>query len=136
MNNGIEEYKRRIERFNDIMTQSKKLYFIYINEDYLYDNTYRNLTFNDSIFNEMLELESFLKEKYPNIDYAILYFNFIKHNIPPSSNIINIVLNTKQLYDTIHGSSNEPMRTYCAQILTGLFKSKLSLGYNSDTFNN
>jgi hypothetical protein len=74
--NGVDEYTRRIARFNDIINQSKKIYFVYINEDYLYDNSYRENEFNDTIFNEMLELEQFIKEKYVNIDYNILYFNF------------------------------------------------------------
>ena len=57
---GVNEYKRRIDRFNYIMNDNKKKYFVYINEDYLYDDNYRNDHFNDTIFNEMLDLEYFL----------------------------------------------------------------------------
>lgn len=95
INKGVEEYKRRISRFKDIMNEKNKtLYFVYINEDYLYDDNYRKNSFNDMIFKEMLDLESFLKKKYPHIDYNILHFNFKKHNIPKDSKIINIVLKT------------------------------------------
>jgi hypothetical protein len=72
INNGIEEYKRRIDRFNIIINQRKKIYFVYINEDYLYDGNYREREFNNNIFNEMLELENFVKNKYINIDYFIV----------------------------------------------------------------
>ena len=59
------------------MNQHKKLYFIYINEDYIYDIKYHKNEFNDNIFNEILELESFIKDKYINIDYYILISNII-----------------------------------------------------------
>ncbi|NJN62385.1 MAG: hypothetical protein HC795_13395 [Coleofasciculaceae cyanobacterium RL_1_1] len=63
LDTGIEEYQRRINRFGDIIGQSdQKLYFIYINEDYLYDSDYREDCLNDAIFNEMLELEIFLQK--------------------------------------------------------------------------
>lgn len=135
--NIVETSKRRIDRFNDIINQPKKIYFVYINEDYLYDNSYRNDEFNDKIFNEMLELETFLKEKYINIDYNILYFNFKHHNIPINSNIINIVLHTNKLYDHHNNSPVNPFRNYCGKILSELFDTKLTLvGYNNNTFTN
>ena len=87
---GIEEYMRRICRFDSIMNEQNKKYFIYINEDYLYNKDFRTDSLNNNIFNEMLELECFLKEKYTNIDYAILYFNFKHHTIPSNSNIIKL----------------------------------------------
>lgn len=134
INNGVEEYKRRIDRFNDIITQSKKIYFIYINEDYLYNKNYREDKFNNNIFNEMLELENFIKDKYINIDYNILYFNFKHHNIPTNSNIINIVLHTTQFgHDKV---IYEEFRNYCGKILAELFNTILTLGYNCNTFKN
>ena len=94
---GIDEYRRRIDRFNTIMAESNKKYFIYINEDYLYDNDYRQDELNDTLFSEMLELEFFLKDKYPSIDYNIIYFNFRAEDIPRSSKIINVILNRQSL---------------------------------------
>ena len=136
INNGVEEYKRRIVRFNDIINQPQKIYFVYINEDYFYDNSYRQDEFNDNIFNEMLELESFIQNKYINIDYNILFFNFKQHNIPTNSNIINIVLNTTNLYDTHNSAPYEDFRSYCGKILSELFNTDLILGYDGHTFNN
>lgn len=102
INTGIDQYKRRINKFNEILNETnKKKYFVYINEDYLYDDKYRENDFNDKIFNEMLELEFLLKEKYINTDYNIFYFNFKHHNIPENSNIINIVLHTTKLYNKL-----------------------------------
>ena len=136
INDGVEEYKRRIDRFINIINQPKKIYFVYINEDYLYDINYRKDEFNDNIFKEMLELETFIKGKYINIDYNILYFNFKHHDIPTQSNIINIVLHTTNLYDHIHAPQVENLRNYCVKILGELFNTNLSLGYDSNTFNN
>jgi hypothetical protein len=141
INDGVEEYKRRIDRFNDIINKPKKIYFIYINEDYLYVNSYRQDEFNDNIFNEMLELEKFIKNKYINIDYNILYFNFKHHNIPKNSKILNIVLHTTNLYDSHNGAPYVNLRNYCGKILSELFNTTLNLGYNSigydsNTFNN
>jgi len=136
INNGVEEYKRRINRFINIINQPKKIYFVYINESYLYDNSFRQDEFNDNIFNEMLEFEKFITNKYINIDYNILYFNFKHHNIPTNSNIINIVLHSTNLYDTYDSSSCEGLRHYCGKILTELFTTNLTLGYNANDFNN
>lgn len=138
INNGIEEYKRRIDRFIDIINQSKKIYFVYINEDYLYDDSYRQDEFNNNIFNEMLELEKFIKDKYINIDYNILYFNFKHHNIPKNSNIINIVLHSTKLYE-LYQKKNAPfenLRNYCGKILAELFNTELILGRDNKVFYN
>jgi hypothetical protein len=136
LNDGVEEYKRRIDRFNYIINQPKKIYFVYINEDYLYNNSYRQDEFNDKVFNEMLELEKFIKDKYINIDYNVLYFNFKHHNVPTNSNIINIVLHTTNLYDTENCPANEELRNYCGKILAELFNTNLNLGYTDNVFNN
>jgi hypothetical protein len=133
---GIEEYTRRIERFRDIIQHPKKKYFVYINEDYFYDEKYRQNDFNDNIFNEMLELEKFIRNKYANIDYNILYFNFIHHNIPADSNIINIVLNSTEVYNDRKASPYEDFRNFCGKILSELFNTDLLTGYDISVFNN
>jgi hypothetical protein len=133
---GINEYKRRINRFNSIINEPKKMYFVYINEDYLYNNNYRTDAFNDTIFFEMLELELFIKKKYVNIDYNILYFNFKKNIIPPNSNIINILLNTNKFYDDSIGSNYQDLRKYCGKILSNIFNTQLNLGHDKTIFVN
>lgn len=122
---GIKQYERRIERFKKIIIEDTKIYFVYINEDYLYNETYREKEFNDNIFSQMLELELYLKLKYPKINYNILYFNFFEHEIPKESNIINIVLNTNITYKKILNTSPiEEFRRYCGKILSIIFKSE------------
>jgi len=113
----------------------KKKYFVYINEDYFYDEKYRQNDFNDNIFNEMLELENFIRNKYANIDYNILYFNFIEHNIPADSNIINIVLHSTNIYNNTN-SPYEELRNFCGKILSELFNTDLLPGYDKNVFNN
>ena len=136
INKGVEDYKKRIDRFNDIINQTKKIYFVYINEDYLYDKSYREDIFNDNIFNEMIDLENFIKNKYINIDYNILYFNFKHHNIPNNSNIICIKLHSTKLYDSYFDAPFDELRNYCGKILSELFNTNLILGYDNNTFNN
>jgi len=131
---GIEQYKRRIARFNNVINQPKKIYFIYINEDYLFNSFFSKEEYNNNIFNDMLELETFMKNKYVNIDYTILYFNFRHDIIPSSSNIINIVLRTTNLYDTRDANTNihQELRIYCGKILSELFNTPLTLRYSHD----
>lgn len=137
-NKGIMEYIRRIKRFNNIIRSNKYLYFIYINEDYLYDANFRDDEFNDNIFNEMLDLESYLKENFVNLKFNILYFNFKKHDIPEDSNIINIILETTNLYEEEYKAPLSELRIFCGNILANLFntQSNNDLIYTSDIFNN
>lgn len=136
LDNGINTYKRRIERFNTIMNDTKKKYFIYINEDYIYNKSYREDKFNDDIFNQMLELEDYIKEKYKNIDYRILFFNFKYHNVPKNSNIINIVLNTSYNFVDNEKLCIDDMipkfRIFCGEILSKFFNTEVTKNTNYD----
>jgi len=133
--NGIKQYERRIERFNRIIKENKKIYFIYTNEDYIYSRKYREKEINDKIFFDMLELEKFLKKKYLNINYTILYFNFFEYKIPKDSNIINIVLKTNKVYDNICDNNFNNYRLYCAKLLSNIFKTKFEPKSNVKTKN-
>jgi hypothetical protein len=128
---GVEEYMRRIDRFRYVMQQPSKKYFIYVNEDYLYKSSYRDEVFNNTVFTQMLELEKYIKDKYNNIDYVILYFNFIHHPIPPSSKIINIVLQSTTFWNTtLYTEEDAPydnFREYCGKVLAYLFDSNVLL---------
>ena len=133
---GIEEHNRRIDRFTKIINEKKKIYLVYINEDYLYDEHYRGDVFNNNTFNEMLELEKYLKSKYINIDYTIIYLDFKHHEIPTGSNIINVVLSSTKVYNNRNVSPYEDFRNYCGKILSELFNTTLTLdGYSSSIFN-
>lgn len=136
INKGIMQYKRRIERFKKIIEENKKMYFVYINEDYLYDEKYRTKEFNDNIFSQMLDLELYLKQKYPKINYTILYFNFFKHKVPKESNIISIVLNTTQIYNNPRIAPYDKCTMYCGKILSNIFATKFIYGYTKNVYNN
>lgn len=134
---GIQEYERRIVRFKNVMTEPDTKYFVYINEDYLYEDAYRQDDLNNVIFNEMLDLEKYIKNKYVGIKYRILYFNFKCHTIPSDSNIIGITLDTARVFTNRKTAPYEEFRNYCGQILSDIFKTPLTLdGYNEDTFMN
>lgn len=135
INEGIQQYKRRIKRFNSIIKEDKKIFFIFTNEDYLYTEEYRNKNFNDKLFREMLDLELYLKLKYPTINFTILYFNFLEHKIPSGSNIINYVLSTKQIYHRHDDSPFQELRNFIGLILSNTFKTVFNPGYNEMTFN-
>ena len=135
INNGIDDYKRRIDRFNSIINRPTKIYFVYINEDYLYDNAYRQDIFLENNFLEMLTLEKYLKNKYSTIDFNILYFDFKTHTIPDNSNIINIVLHTSNIYNEVNSAPYEELRNYCGKILAELFETDLVTAYDDSTFN-
>ena len=128
INEGIDAYKRRIDRFNTVINDRKKIYFIFINEDYLFNPAFRNDDYNNNIFKEMLEFEDFIKKKYKNIDYNILYFSFNHFDIPKKSNIINIVLHTKYLYECFDKVPFVTFRKFCGMILTNLFNTKFTFG--------
>jgi len=130
--NNLNEYviklTRRVNRWNHILQDpSHHIYFVYINEDYLYDPNYRTNKFNEKNFKEMVELECFLKQKYINLDYTILYFNFVKHDIPINSKIINIVLQSEIIYDKSIDSPFEKLRIFCGEILSNLFHTDLNV---------
>lgn len=133
---GVDEYRKRIDRFKRLIRSREKIYFVYINEDYLYDPNCRTIQFNDDMFKKMLDLETFLHATYANMDCNILYFNFVKHAVPDNSKIINIVLHTTELYNVTEGSPYQALRNYCGKVLALMFGTPLIIGYNNDTFNN
>jgi hypothetical protein len=118
---GVNEYMRRIERFRSIMKENKKKYFIFINQDYLNELRFRNEIFNKEKYKEMLELSEYLKKKYKEMDFCILYFDFVKHEKVNNSNIIQIVFSTDKYYLTEKESSAIEFRKYCAEVLSQMF---------------
>ena len=116
------------------MNWTKKIYFIYFEEDYLYSNDYRTKNISNNIFYEILELEEFINKKYKNIDYNIIYFTFKENNIPSNSNIVNIILTTTNLYNKPYGCSIEELRKYCAKILASLFNTEINFNWDKNVF--
>jgi hypothetical protein len=138
---GIQEYQRRIHRFCGIMNERKTVYFVHINEDYLYDPYYRTDNLNDYNFAQMLEVEKVIQKKYPHLDYRILYFNFKKHVLPSDSRILNIILTSTHYYENEEsaGTTIQYFRDYCGKILSELFQTQMQENtweYEADLYNN
>ena len=112
------------KKVDKIINGSNKIYFVYINADYPHDKKCREHTFINEVFYDMLKLEQYIKSKYVNINYNILYFDFKKWDIPKDSNIINIVLQTNTLYNRQTLSSVTQYWNYCGEILSELFTTK------------
>lgn len=128
INEGIREYTRRISRFKKIIKEDKRIYFLYVNEDYLYDNKYRETEFNNTIFKEMLNLELYLDNKYPELNYNIIYIDFVEHKIPINSKIINIIIKSNCLYtrsDKLWIKAYNEFRLYCGKLISNIFNSNL-----------
>lgn len=131
---GINEYTRRIDRLRNLINVKERIYFVYVNEDYLYDAKYRETNFIKNTFNQMLELESFLKKRYVNINFTILYFDFVQHEIPANSNIINIVLKSDTYYEIERRRIYTRFRNYCGKLLSEIFNTKFIPGFTQRTF--
>lgn len=132
---GIEEMTRRIDRFRNLLQDTKKLYFVYIAEDYLYDPNHRDKKFCDEISNQMIELDKFITHKYPSLDYSILFFQFEnEYSLPLGSKIIPITLYCEQFSPSFENSPYGLFRDFCGKILTELFHTHLDLGFSMDIF--
>jgi len=133
INKGIGEYERRITRFMDVLKGKTKLYFVFINEDYLYDKKERDGKRTADIFSDMIDLEKYLKQQFQNINMDIIYFDFVEHITPSNSNIYCVKIDTMTVFDNYHSISTENLRIYCGSFLSTLFKTKLTInGQESD----
>jgi len=133
---GIEDTNRRITRFYNIIYDDKEKYFICMNEDYIYNEWYRKTETTYDFFVQLCELDSLLKTKFPNMKYKILYFDFVKHALPPDSNIIQVTIHSTEYYTT--SKNEDKIRTYYGRVLKKLFGTKMISSYNHDNhdFNN
>lgn len=119
----IAGYKRRVLRAIDILDNStRNICFLYINEGYFWNKDFRNEDFNKNTFNELVELDTYIKTIYPNLNYKILFIDFVKHDVPDSSNIVNVVINSTELHDVHVDSAVDNFRFYCSKILQVLFE--------------
>ncbi|MBN2524984.1 MAG: hypothetical protein JXR76_01235 [Deltaproteobacteria bacterium] len=123
---GIETYERRIRRFSEMMQSNVYKYFIYVNEDFLFDPKFREEEFNRAKFDEMCALEEYIKENYAHFKFTILYFDFGKHTPPADSNILPILLKSTQYWEVDRLSPYNSFREYVGRIASTIFKSEPS----------
>lgn len=133
---GIRQYERRIQRWRSVMRDGTKKVFVFINEDYLYDPTYREPGFNRQMFQDMLALEKFLRNEYSDLNYTILYMDFVQHQIPEDSKVIQIVITSDTFYQHNEENPNETerFRSRCGEMLSSLFNTSFAWGYSADLF--
>jgi len=118
---GVNEYKRRINRLKDILKEDKKIYFVFINQDYLNNPVFRNEKANEDKYIEMLDLSKTIKKLYDKMDFDILYFDFVKHKKIENSNIVQITISTDKYFLNEEESTFNEFRIYCGEILKELF---------------
>lgn len=126
---GVEVYKQRIARFNRVIQNtSKHKYFIYVNEDYLYNKNYRGKLFNKKKFDDVLALERYFKGNFPGLSFKILYFDFVnhEHRINESSSVIPIYIETEKFWNISQISNYPAFRKYVGKILSELFSTKFN----------
>lgn len=129
---GISIYKERINRFNNLMQSSSTKYFIYVNEDYLYRQPNREESFDKNIFDEMLELERYLKVSYSHFLFKILYFDFMNHIVPQDSDIVPILLKSTKLWDSPNESPYPLFRKHVGMIMVKIFHSEFDFFLNTN----
>jgi hypothetical protein len=113
----IRAYKRRVLRAIELLSGTGNICFLYINEAYLWDRDFRSEEFNKKTFDELVELDTYIKTKYPTINYKILFIDFVKHKVPIESNIVMITVKSRALYDVHLDDPVNEFRNYCAKII-------------------
>lgn len=135
LDKGIIDTNKHIEKFKIMLTSSSKIYFIHSSFDYMVNKSWRTSEFNHNLMSNFVDLDYFLKEKYPHLNYTIIVFTFKKYEyLPKNSNIIQIVLkcvgndNIDVFNQWNYNSQVEftkimtELVQYCGNILKDLFK--------------
>jgi hypothetical protein len=118
----IAAYKRRVLRAIDILNGDKNVCFLYVNEGYLWNKDFRVEEVNKETFEELIELDNYIKIKYPNLNYKIIFIDFVKHEVPPESNIVSMVVKAPKLYDEHIDSVVNDFRLHCSKLLNAIIK--------------
>jgi hypothetical protein len=141
MKTNISNYERRIERFKHIFAREnlrkKHIYFVYTNEDFMYKEKFRSREFNDAMFRQMLDFESFLTERHADIEYNIIYFGFDERQIPPDSRIIYVHLESAVITLDSDTYLRDPydsdvFRLYCGSVLAEMFGTAFESGDHTE----
>lgn len=135
LDKGIIDTQKHIENFKRMLTLPTKIYFIHSSFDYTVNKFWRTSEFNHNLMSNFVDLDHFLRVKYPHLNYTFIIFTFKKYNyLPHDSNILQIVLK-RTSYDNIdifdnHSDPNwhieftkimKALTQYCGNILKDLF---------------
>ena len=113
---GKEAYERRISRFQEILANDAYKIFIYVYEDFLYNEMHRNVSYHDDIFQQIVDFELHYKETYGN-DYLIIWIDFVKHKLPINSRIVQVIVTPPMTYESANDAPYDEFRKYCGDIL-------------------
>ena len=107
----IESFKRKITRFTKILNESKGyILLVYINEDYLYNEEYRETETQN--YNNLIMLSLYLKKTYPTLKFHILNISFKKRQNSNRENIINIYYKSNVVINRNDWLENSSKRGY------------------------
>ena len=125
----INSFSRKINRFINILNDKQNLYlFVYINEDYLYNEDYRNNV--DENYENLMDLNNLILNKYPCLKFNILNICFKERD--NYKNIINVLYDIKfQTINRVDWIRNMSLRSKlenifrrdCGIILTNFIQS-------------
>jgi hypothetical protein len=112
-----EKYKRRCERFNDVIQSNSKILFIYTTEICIYHKGYRDLqdTYHDYIIK--------ISAMYPNCTFLCINLNKVYDDVTNVFNI-NVTCNTNTLSDDCEHHTPEYTDNY-RKIVTSILKNVL-----------
>lgn len=127
---AISMYERKISRFKSILNSSKKILFVYAEEPYLYDKSYRENS--ENLFKKIYDFNLFLFNNYPNLKHDILFIGFDKINIELPENFKYVTLETTlSLQDEISSPYSgllwNEFRIYGPELFSQIFNCNFSI---------
>lgn len=118
---GIQECVRRMDRFRSMLQTESMIFFVYVNEDYLYNPMFRDPYVNQKMFEHMEEVDALLASKVCH-QYKILYIDFVQHESnSDTSHIESIVLKSTQYYACEEDAPFHDYREMCGRLLSRYF---------------
>lgn len=91
-----EMYKRRGQRFMNILNSDKKVLFIYANEDFLHNKKYREN--NDELYNYVVEFVEYIKNEFSQLSFQVLFIDSIQRK--STNDIISLFIDIPKKFIT------------------------------------
>ncbi len=105
-----EKYTRRASRFTNILNNSSSILFIRYEEysNYIIHDMYKN-KYEKCEYTQLCEFSNMLKEKYPNLQFNIIFFyTYVEESFYDDDHNILILKNDKIInYDNCHEKLHE-----------------------------
>jgi len=117
-----ESFERKIHRFmNTLNNDNRNILFVYINEDFLYNEDYR--LYDDRIYEDLKILHDFIENRYPKLKFKL--FNIAFNEKDNYKNITNVYYKPKKIISkkdwhenmSIRSNLENEFRGDCGQLL-------------------